>query len=417
MTSHSEQRIRQQDGASTEALILADAFSESISASSRLEAFYGDLQLQVTYLGQELAERNAELNASLAANERMHRSLRQIVDSLPCGVLVVEVDGSISMINPEGIRLLDLGNATAMCLKTVSQQTGIDLTSFLGRHQVEEEEQEFYGDYAGARRWLAVRSRNLFHQDACGTSRTATILTVRDNTIHKQLEAEREMARKATALSEVATTLAHEIRNPLASLELFAGLISEGDAETSKWIAHLRAGIRSLSGTVNNVLSFHGLSFPAFTPLNLAEAIHSSVEFVRPIALQAGVELSFYTNDYQIRLKSNMSALQQLVLNMVSNAIRHTPKGGKISVKVLRVPSLRSSYEPERAVIAFSDTGCGIDPVHLKEIFRAGFSGSGNSSGLGLAVCMQIVRQHDGDIRVSSSPDAGTTFMVEMPIQ
>ena len=57
------------------------------------------------------------------------------------------------------------------------------------------------------------------------------------------------------ALAEMSTILAHEIRNPLASMELFAGLIAEGPGQTSQWVSHLRAGIRTLSGTVNNVLS------------------------------------------------------------------------------------------------------------------------------------------------------------------
>ena len=85
-----------------EVFLLADAFSEFISASARLEASYATLQQEVTHLSHELADRNSALKASLAENQRVHGALQQIVASMPCGVLVVEGDGSVSMINPEG---------------------------------------------------------------------------------------------------------------------------------------------------------------------------------------------------------------------------------------------------------------------------------------------------------------------------
>ena len=90
---------------------LADAFSEFISASSLLEASYRDLQQEVAHLGVELAERNAALTRSLEENDRMRAALQQIIDSMPCGVLVSDDAESIVMINPEGRRLLELGSA------------------------------------------------------------------------------------------------------------------------------------------------------------------------------------------------------------------------------------------------------------------------------------------------------------------
>ena len=81
---------------------LADAFSEFISASSLLEASYRDLQLEVAHLGFELAERNAALTRSLAENDRMRAALQQIIDSMPCGVLVSDAAETIVTINPKG---------------------------------------------------------------------------------------------------------------------------------------------------------------------------------------------------------------------------------------------------------------------------------------------------------------------------
>src|ERR1700678_1678175 len=88
--------------------MLADAFSEFISASSLLEASYRDLQQEVAHLAVELSERNAALSTSLAENDRIRAALQQIIDSLPCGVLVLDTAEVIVTINPEGRRLLEI---------------------------------------------------------------------------------------------------------------------------------------------------------------------------------------------------------------------------------------------------------------------------------------------------------------------
>jgi PAS domain-containing protein len=93
------------------AVLLASAFTEFISASSRLENSYRQLQEEVSELRLELSARNAALSTSLAENERMRLDLQQIVDSMPCGVLVLDRKGEISMINPESGRLLGLDGA------------------------------------------------------------------------------------------------------------------------------------------------------------------------------------------------------------------------------------------------------------------------------------------------------------------
>ena len=92
-------------------VLLASAFTEFISASSRLENSYRQLQEEVAELRVELSARNAALTTSLAENERMRLDLQQIVDSMPCGVLVLDRKGEISMINPESGRLLGIDGA------------------------------------------------------------------------------------------------------------------------------------------------------------------------------------------------------------------------------------------------------------------------------------------------------------------
>ena len=146
-------------------------------------------------------------------------------------------------------------------------------------------------------------------------------------------------AREAMVLAEITTILAHEIRNPLASLELFAELIENDGDHRAQWISNLRVGIRTLSGTVNNVLSFHGSGSLKLAPVSLSALIANAVQFVKPLAQQAAVSLEWFADHHQNHVMGNESALQQVVLNLISNAIRHTPAGGSVTVSLRSEPS------------------------------------------------------------------------------
>ena len=411
--------------ARSSAVFLADAFSDFISASSRLENSYRELQKEVYGLGLELAKQNAALNTSLAENERMRLALQQIVDSMPCGVLVVDSDGEISMINPESERMLGLDlerlpQGSPTTLRQISARIGVNLELSYASESSNTTEQEFCVSDSSGKRWFGIRNRRLFYQPARGGRPDQTILILRDITAHKRAELEREAGRNAMALAEITTILAHEIRNPLASLELFAELIEQDGDRRSEWISNLRAGIRSLSGMVNNVLSFHGSGSLQLAPIPLAALIGNAIRFAQPLADQAAVALQWLGADGEIFVMGNESALKQVIMNLVSNAIRHTPSGGSVAV------SLRTEHgctkgecqgmKSERVVLEFSDTGCGVRPEQIDRIFQPGFSGSGDTCGLGLAVCERIMKQHGGRISVSNRLHSGAQFLLDFPL-
>ena len=391
--------------------LLADAFSEFIAASTVLEASYRDLQQEVAHLGSELGERNTELSKSLEENDRMRAALQQMLDSMPCGVLVLDRVERIVMINPEGRRLLELGSVHIGSLQALSRISQIDFEALAGTY-----DSEVAIETGRSKRWLAVSRRDL---GSAGDSELPaeqldeleSIWILRDITANKQAEQERETARRATALAEISTILAHEIKNPLASMELFAGLIEQDPGEIAQWISHLRAGIRTLSGTVNNVLSLNGEGKPRLSPLRLGECVKSGVEFVRPIAEQAGIVLSHSTEELLPQVLGNEDAIRQIILNIVCNAIRHTAQGGSVEV------STRAKRQggATRVQVSISDTGYGMPEGVMQRIFDAGFSATGETPGLGLTVCKRLMAQQGGEIRVSSRLNKGTIFELEFP--
>ncbi len=394
--------------------LLAEAFSDFISASARLEISYRDLQAEVQQLSRELAERNVALSASVAENRSMREALEQILDSMPCGVMVLDGAGEIRLSNPEAGRLLMLPARELRSLEQVKTQRGIDLSfgsGALGFGVLPEEaaEQELAMSGTGGERWLAVRRRLLGDMTDADADARRSVVILRDVSARRRMEAERDAARSAVALAEVSAILAHEIRNPLASMELFAGLIADCPERSGDWVNHLRAGIRALSGTVNNVLTLHGGTPPALERVALRRELELAVEFLRPQAEQAEVSLELEDGAGEVlSIRANRSALHQILLNLGTNALRHTPAGGRV-----RISAERTAGATE---IAVRDTGCGMPAEFLPKLFHDRFSGSGRSSGLGLAVCGRLMRQHGGGIRVESQPGSGSTFFLEFPL-
>lgn len=234
---------------------LARAFLTFTQAAGSLEKSYTQLQAEVGRLHGELQRTNCELERSVEENAKVRGYLSQVLENLPCGVLVVGGQEKIEMINPEARRLLQLDPRYAiekgMQLPMPLVQTLRDVP---GNRPLTEQEHSLAG--VSGNRVIGISRAKISEIEGAGD----TILILRDVTEQKRIAAEREAARRSHALAEVATVLAHEIRNPLGSLELFAGLLADATGhmpETRQWITHLQAGLRGLSATMTNVVDVY----------------------------------------------------------------------------------------------------------------------------------------------------------------
>ncbi|HTR27130.1 MAG TPA: ATP-binding protein [Terriglobales bacterium] len=398
--------------------LLADAFSVFVSAAARLERSYAQLHDEVAQLRAQLEERNRALASSLKENARMKIVHSQILDALPCGVAVVDAQNEeIVLVNPEGARLLGMPSSEKPQWTRLPSSLRAMIASGPSQSWRLGDEQQIVVHAAWGDCWLRVRCTSVESAGGQGGGSTlpTLVLTIRDTTFQKQADEEREASRQMMALAEMATLLAHEIRNPLGSMELFASLLASDEAlndQSKKWAEHLQAGVRTLSATVNNVLRFHTPGTAQLVATNLRDLLVNGLEFIRPLAQQAGVGLSFEETLGESQVMAEAGALQQLLLNLAHNAFRHTATGGVFSVRA----SVESHRDTRVAVVEFSDTGSGISPEDLPHIFDAGFSTARQSTGLGLAVCQRIMAQHRGTISATSKLGEGTTFRVELPI-
>ncbi len=426
---------------------LLQAFHSFAEAADSLERAYGSLRSDVARLHSELAQSNAGLARSLAENRQMRRHLDRILDGLPCGVVVARANGAISLVNPEGRRLL--GSATLESLSVVPA----GLRDLFDRACSGTGEQEqCFADGKGGERWLAARHAAVEDADGDGETSAASDLenichkeihpqNVRDNddrddgihrenAVHekdrvsifilrdvsdaKRMVREREKLRRDQALAEMSAILAHEIRNPLGSLELFAELLAEAglSPECQQWVEHVQAGLRTLAATVNNVLHFHSLPAPERVPTDLGRLLDWAGGFLVPMAHRARVELCLRNRLQGVWFTADRHRLEQVLLNLVLNAFRAMPGGGWVEVAGHRV------HDGDAAAVAIcvSDTGPGIHPEQAAKIFEPGFSTHAGSPGLGLAVCRKIVEQHGGSLAAANRAGVGASFTLTFPL-
>jgi two-component system sensor histidine kinase FlrB len=371
---------------------LARAFASFTEAASSLERSYVQLQQEVGHLRYELQQTNRDLARSLEENHRIRQHLNRILEGLPCGVLVVEAGGQISTANPVAQHLLGVWRPEGL------PETVLEL---LARTPAQGSEFE-YRSAGGQAEWITVQRAQLGAQDG-GSS----IFILQNVTSLKRLQQEHELLRRRQALAEMSALLAHEIRNPLGGMELFAGLLAESatTGEQGEWIAHLQAGLRTLAATVNNVLHFHSEPPPQLAPTDAGRLLDWLGEFLRPLAERAHVTIRLRHDLEGTEFAADRHRLEQVLLNLGLNALSVMPEGGELTVSG---QALETTIRME-----ISDTGPGIDPEYREQIFQPGFTTRAGSPGLGLAVCRKIVEQHGGVIRLAAPQPPGATFILE----
>lgn len=272
---------------------LAEAFKAFMATADRMEASYGQLQVEVARLRRELEERNAALTVSLTENKNIRAALKRILDALPCGVIVIDANDGIVLVNPEASRLLGTPANSASLL----QQFPAHIQPLLKAAISRDDEHEVTLDAEKTARWLSIRRTALQVESSPdnGLGSDQFVLILRDVTARKEAEQQRETSRNMLALGEMAAVLAHEIRNPLGSMELWTSVLDKQSSigqEGKYCVEHLQAGIRSLSATVNNVLQFHGHGSAGLVRLMLKTVLQNGIAFIRPLAEQAGVKLA-----------------------------------------------------------------------------------------------------------------------------
>jgi two-component system, NtrC family, sensor kinase len=249
------------------------------------------------------------------------------------------------------------------------------------------------------------------------------------NAMSDRLVATMDQLRHADRLAMVGTLasgVAHELGTPLNVVSARAGMIVSGEAtpDEAKEYARVIAGAADrMTATIRRLLQFARRGRAQKSPRDLRELVGESVELLRPLARKRSVDLAIAASSCDAVANVDGAQIQQVVTNLVMNAIQAMSAGGTVEIAIDRgwgrPPPEVGGGETEHLALHVKDPGEGIPPENIRRIFEPFFTTKdvGEGTGLGLAVTYGIIRDHGGWILVKSAPHEGATFSVYLPVK
>lgn len=215
-------------------------------------------------------------------------------------------------------------------------------------------------------------------------------------------------------LGELATGLAHEIRNPLAGI---AGVIEivgrdlPASSPAKAVVKDVREEINQINRILTDLLGTARPRASEMRPSDLNTTIEHAVMLARQQVLSKPIKIEFTPAEALPEVDHDSDQMHQVLLNLLLNSVQAIEGSGLVRVAVF------AKDGGDDAVITVTDTGRGISPEHLHNIFRPFYTTKGNGTGLGLSLARRIVEEHHGRIEVTSSSGKGTTFSVLLPLR
>lgn len=232
-------------------------------------------------------------------------------------------------------------------------------------------------------------------------------------------------ADRLTTVGKLASGIAHELGTPLNVVSGRARLIRDGEVDGADAVDSARIVAEQadrMTAMIRQLLDFARPRALQKAPVNLTTLATRVTEMLQTIAKKSQVEIVAPVPDETLRVEADDGQLNQVLINLVVNAIQAMPKGGTVTIKprreVKNAPTYVDSDNQDWLAIAITDTGIGMDAETRSRIFEPFFTTKevGDGTGLGLSVTWGIVREHGGWIDVASEPGKGSTFTVYLPV-
>ena len=226
----------------------------------------------------------------------------------------------------------------------------------------------------------------------------------------QKAHAEVVQSQKLATLGYLAAGMAHEIRNPLNSISLFAQLIKEGvgSAEKTEYIAKILQEVDRVDGTLRKLLDTAKRPRFELTEVNIVDVIQKSLDSFTPQMSTQKITLRFSPTRKLPKLKADPAEIEQIFTNLFLNAIDEMPEGGELAVEL--------DHDDRDITIRVSDSGGGIPGENLPSIFDPFFSTKVRGTGMGLPIVLRIIKNYGGRIEVAATGKRGTTFLVRLPV-
>lgn len=375
------------DGRAQELQRAFDAFNQ---VSQALTMAYEGLQGRVESLTAELATANGELRRQHDAKEALAERLRLLLNALPAGVIVLDGDARVSQANPAARRILghDL----------VDQLWPVLVSSLLLATETPTEWQ------SGTCRVAIVESPI----DSTG----GRIIIVHDVTTAHGLKTELARNQRLVAMGEMAASLAHQLRTPLATALLYSANLCQPeltDTARIRFAEKATAQLRRLERLIREVLLFARGERAGSGRMMVAEVLADAAQTVQPLFREKDVAYRVHCPAAQEQLVGNRKALAGALVNLLENALQACAAGGEVT--------LTARTGDGQLRIGVRDTGQGIAPEVQARVFEPFFTTRAQGTGLGLAIALGVARAHGGNIELDSDPGQGSEFVLLLPLE
>lgn len=380
--------------------LLQAAFNSFDQAAHTLQQSYSTLTERVEQMDLELAHSNEALRQQLRENEAMRMHLTGILESLSTGVLVLDDAGVITRGNIPASRLLGMTDAELRGRheSTVLQTLGLAVTDRPQR----------------IGQAVVTISRSPLMTES--GSQSGSLLLIHDVTRVYQLEEQLQRKDRLAAMGEMIGRIAHEIRNPLGSVELFASLLRRDLADLPSprlYAEQISQAVHAMDRLLANLLVY---TKPERTPRawhHAEQLVLDSLTLAAHAITKVPVDIRLDLDPWIPSLWCHDGQLKQVFLNLIVNAVQAMPTGGVLTIslkpdtdQVLGSPAVR---------LTIADSGAGIDPSHRSRMFDPFFTTKDDGTGLGLAIVHAIIEAHQGRIDVDSVPGQGTSLTIVLP--
>jgi two-component system phosphate regulon sensor histidine kinase PhoR len=350
------------------------------------------------------AVRNLALaqQSQLAALEDQRARLADVLDQMTDGVLIVDPEGRVALINPAARRMF-----------STKDPAGRSVTEVLRHHQLVSTWHRCQETGEAQTEAVELPARRQFLQITAIPDRLVpggSLIFLQDLTRVRRLE---------TVRRDFISNLSHELRTPLASLKALTETLSEGALEdppaARRFLARMETEVDALTQMTNELLELTKIE-SGQVPLDLKPlAPHtllvSASERMRLQAERAGLEVHLRIPDDLPNILADFARLEQVLVNLIHNAVKFTPPGGQIT--------LSAAMEDRFVRFSVRDTGEGIPAEILPRIFerfyKADRARSGGGTGLGLSIARHMVEAHGGKIWAESEENQGSTFSFTIP--
>ena len=370
----------------------------------------GSLEAIVPSLGAVLV--NLALNEALDLEARFRED---VIENMPLGVVAVDREGQVLAWNRSAEDISGTPRAAALA-RRIDEIAGAEgwhgsLLRSLKRGGVEAPSEHIVRRQDGVSIPIEVNAAAL--RDAEGRIRGA-VATLTDLSNLRTMEERIRQLDRLAALGRFASSVAHEIRNPLTGIATGVQYLSrgfpEGD-ERHEDVTFILREVSRLNSIIQDLLSATRPRMLTLGPVSVADAAGRAIQSLGPTIEEGRVQIRLEGADHWPKVLADTDQLQQVFLNLVQNAVQAIPNQGEVAIRARPVGNPPLS----RVEIEIADTGVGIEPDHLPHLFEPFYTTRPKGTGLGLFVAHGIVQRHGGSIEVVSAPGQGTRFRILLP--